>query len=939
MIVLVVVALLLSSCSWIDEIRKEPESKAEPTAWQKVMAMTGPKGEVSKEMALAGFATAYGPVPGGEAPAAKEAGVRSGTPALRWMMAYWDKLTDAQREAVAAITGGQPPKTGAPKPTATKKPTATARPTSSGSKGNAKPQALPAAYPDDSACPANTPYDPALATTLLDWWGKLRQKVGLGDIVPGLGACRSTSRPKNAVADAIGWYNADGVPQCKITVYANLKDESRHYREETYVHELSHCAQALIVADLNAWGQMPSWIGEGLSDWVAGKLTGHYDEPGNWDSYLLGQNGSLVTKAYDAVGFWWELDYSGADIWSGYRGIVLAAVQGGVRNDTEAFAMAVHAVRDTFLRQWPSSFRRKPGLGGGAWDTAGPGLTKTTGVTGQARPLLNGGGPVAGGVDRLTSALEALEIQADVVQFSVGNGGPLFGRFASGEKDFTLPEGLPSVYCTLGAQCVCPPETKGAGTTFQPIDEGRAYFAYTGGANPVGFSAQGMSLEEFCGKPKDKTQPPSPGGSIPTETGPTGPTGPPPACKDCKTASTHGDPHIATFDAAFYDLQSAGEFTLTASLDDGMLVQVRQQPMGKSTSFGVNTAAAASVAGDRVGFHLGPKALEVRVNGKTVTPAAGNTPLPKGGTLARFGAAENPGYAVTWPDGSTLFVTRTSKEALKVDMAVAAGRKGRLNGLLGDNDGNPANDLDAGGGRIVPSSAYEDLHGVFADHWRVKPEKSLFDYAPGESTATFTKRGFPTTRTDLATLPGRAEAEAHCKAAGVTAPGPQFDACVLDVAATGDRAFAESAAAQQKFIAATHPDTGTPQPGDIVDPRCLNNGRGTKLHTANVRIGETVRAPGTGALLCAGYLPPGDWTHNYLFGGNGEQVGVRHLDPAECRLQWTVHKEFVSGTPLFPKTSVCTDLPPLRLEPKTVYILVVDKPAPTVSGRVSFVIK
>lgn len=161
-----------------------------------------------------------------------------------------------------------------------------------------------------------------------------------------------------------------------------------------------------------------------------------------------------------------------------------------------------------------------------------------------------------------------------------------------------------TVFCTKGVLCQCPDDSPKTGTEFAAIAYGRSIVAFTGGRDKATLKWTSQTLKEFCGEPKDKKPDPVPisGGSPNGAAGPHGPTSPPAACKDCETGSTHGDPHIATFDGAFYDLQSAGKFTLAASLDDTLLVQTRQQPLGSSTSVGVNTAAAANLAGDRVGF-------------------------------------------------------------------------------------------------------------------------------------------------------------------------------------------------------------------------------------------------------------------------------------------------------------------------------------------------
>jgi hypothetical protein len=91
-----------------------------------------------------------------------------------------------------------------------------------------------------------------------------------------------------------------------------------------------------------------------------------------------------------------------------------------------------------------------------------------------------------------------------------------------------------------------------------------------------------------------------------------------------------------------------------------------------------------------------------------------------------------------------------------------------------------------------------DLYGRFAESWRISQDESLFYYAQGESTATFTDRSVPRESVTLASLDPakRADAERQCRAAGITAPGPLAE-CTLDLAVTGDRSFLSSAALAQ----------------------------------------------------------------------------------------------------------------------------------------------
>ncbi|MGO9957081.1 MAG: hypothetical protein ACLP50_14120 [Solirubrobacteraceae bacterium] len=120
-------------------------------------------------------------------------------------------------------------------------------------------------------------------------------------------------------------------------------------------------------------------------------------------------------------------------------------------------------------------------------------------------------------------------------------------------------------------------------------------------------------------------------------------------------------------------------------------------------------------------------------------------------------------------------------------------------GLLGRNrDGDPTNDLVTADGVQLPDNMdATTLYGNYADSWRVNADASLFTYAPGQSTATFTDTSFPSSVLTINDLSDSALAAGtvQCANSGVV-DGPQFDDCVMDWAETQDPGFVTAAAAQ-----------------------------------------------------------------------------------------------------------------------------------------------
>jgi len=137
---------------------------------------------------------------------------------------------------------------------------------------------------------------------------------------------------------------------------------------------------------------------------------------------------------------------------------------------------------------------------------------------------------------------------------------------------------------------------------------------------------------------------------------------------------------------------------------------------------------------------------------------------------------------------------------------------GDLTGLLGNANGEAKDDLALRDGTSLPADAGPAvLDGTFADSWRVTEATSMFTYAAGQSTATFTDRAFPSGVTTPGDFPAdqQTTAAAACQQVAVPA-GPQFDACVLDVLTTGNLSFAEQAATVTRPLLDAHDATAGP---------------------------------------------------------------------------------------------------------------------------------
>lgn len=301
------------------------------------------------------------------------------------------------------------------------------------------------------------------------------------------------------------------------------------------------------------------------------------------------------------------------------------------------------------------------------------------------------------------------------------------------------------------------------------------------------------------------------------------------------TPNTAGDPHIKTVDGTHYDFQSAGEFVLLRG--ENLEIQVRQGPVETETPLGpnphtglsscvsLNTAAAIRVGRHRITYQPNlsgvPDAsgLQLRVDGKLLKKGVSRgLILPSGGRILPTTAPG--GIQIEIPGGTDIVITpafwvERQVWYMNIDVRHARATEGIMGAIA------PGNWLPALPDGTLPGPRPADLHQrylglyeTFADAWRVDDATSLFDYAPGTSTRTFTLGAWPFENPQTCRIPGeeipvpvvtaiprglqggrrpgpmpRDRAERLCRA--IVEPDRREN-CVLDVMVTGEPGFART---------------------------------------------------------------------------------------------------------------------------------------------------
>lgn len=292
-----------------------------------------------------------------------------------------------------------------------------------------------------------------------------------------------------------------------------------------------------------------------------------------------------------------------------------------------------------------------------------------------------------------------------------------------------------------------------------------------------------------------------------------------------------GDPHITTLDGTRYDFQGAGEYVALLDGED-IEVQVRQSAIsttftpptdayhGLATCVSLNTAVAARIGKHRVTYQPNlsgvpdPQGLQLRIDGKLVSPRERAIDLGNGGVISATDS--QGGIQIEFPSKYVLIVTpgwwsSQGKWYLNVDVirrpvASAGGASPTSSDSI---VGGLAAPVRRGswlpplpdGSSMGPMPAtlhdrYVGLYEKFGEAWRVTHVSSLFDYAAGTDTDTFTLRSWPSEH-GKCTLPDGKPVKpldpAQAREACAAIPDPAaHENCMFDVHVTGDRGFAET---------------------------------------------------------------------------------------------------------------------------------------------------
>lgn len=259
---------------------------------------------------------------------------------------------------------------------------------------------------------------------------------------------------------------------------------------------------------------------------------------------------------------------------------------------------------------------------------------------------------------------------------------------------------------------------------------------------------------------------------------------------NCAAATTVGDTHLTTLSGLLYDFQATGDFELLRT-KPGFVVQARQVSGAPNwPDAAVNSAIAARLGRTTVAVCLSPQ--RVMIDGREASLQEGGVQLlPDGTQVMRRGNA----YIARAESGDWV---KAVVNASYIDVNVGLGRwPVEAQGLL-VNAGNVANQVATRQGAVLKLPfAFDEFYRRYGESWRVKPAASLLS-----ACGRVKESGVPSKPFFAKDLePQLAQrVKGICAEAGVK-EGPLLDACMIDVAFTGQRTAATVHAQTRRPVA------------------------------------------------------------------------------------------------------------------------------------------
>ena len=250
-----------------------------------------------------------------------------------------------------------------------------------------------------------------------------------------------------------------------------------------------------------------------------------------------------------------------------------------------------------------------------------------------------------------------------------------------------------------------------------------------------------------------------------------------------------GDPHLITPDGFAYDFHGVGEFIAVKSLTDKFEVQVRLgNPYVSNSQTTYNVGIAVHTGKDIVSYSSEKKKLWINSTEQSLQFT--HIPLTENAFIKKETMPSYDRITIQHTGGDQVILIVTSLPYLDYHLRLTDSRKQKIQGLMGNYDSDPDNDLALRNGSRIQKK-HDELYPKFADDWRIEQSKSLFFYEPGKNTESYTRKDLPKNPVAF-DMEKYDRAEQVCRSAGVQ-DEPFLSGCIVDVYTSGDAAVAQSA--------------------------------------------------------------------------------------------------------------------------------------------------
>jgi hypothetical protein len=214
----------------------------------------------------------------------------------------------------------------------------------------------------------------------------------------------------------------------------------------------------------------------------------------------------------------------------------------------------------------------------------------------------------------------------------------------------------------------------------------------------------------------------------------------------------------------------------------------------------------------------------------------------------------NRTITLAWPIGVSVrislvnIVSPVAALVLNIGASLSSAFQGRTYGLLGNYDGNSANDLRNKNGQVISSnSTMEQIHEQFGTTWNIDPTKSMMYYEQNETALFYSQQNI--NYIPLFSLPHSSNDNLARQICHID---PESDSskwttaqwtCFFDLAITNDQVFAQSSFVASQELEETRQSQRNPPEFDSSLPLEMSVTMGTKVNVyfkATSEFSETI---------------------------------------------------------------------------------------------------